>query len=174
MSLDFDEIYSEVAPSVFRYVRRLTGSRAQAEDVLQETFLKFHLQLANETEIQQYRAWLFRVATNVVRDRRRSEVSSAIREENYAARGEIIDFRNHLESQQIVRRALRHLSPRMKQVLLLSAEGFSYREISGIADVEPAYVGVLLQRARAAFKKCYEEESERTEGKKYERKRVRG
>lgn len=174
MSLDFDEIYSEVAPSVFRYVRRLTGSRSQAEDVLQETFLKFHLQLASESEIQHYRAWLFRVATNVVRDRRRSEVNSAIREENYAAKGEIVDFQDHLENKQIVRRVLGHLAPRMKQVLLLSAEGFSYREISGIADVEPAYVGVLLQRARVAFKKYYEEENERTEGRNYERKRLRG
>lgn len=184
MSLDFDEIYSEIAPSVFRYLRRLTGSRAQAEDVLQETFLKFHVQMASETEIQHYRAWLFRVATNEVKDRRRREVRSAIREENYAAKAEVIDFQSHLENRQIVRRGLSHLSPRMKQVLLLSAEGFSYREISVIADVEAAYVGVLIQRARVAFKKYFEEEDERTKkyseeedeqtnGKKYEPRKMR-
>ena len=183
MSLDFDEIYSEVAPAIFRYLRRLTASRSQAEDVLQGTFLRFHLQLARETEIQHYRAWLFRVATNEVRDRRRSEVSSAIREESYAAKAEVIDFQSHLENRQIVRRVLTHLTPRMKQVLLLSAEGFSYREIAVIADVEAAYVGVLLQRARTAFKKHFEEDGERTkkysededeqtEGKKYESRKM--
>lgn len=172
MSLDFDEIYSEIAPSVFRYLRRLTGSRTLAEDLLQETFLKFHLQLSNETEFQHYRAWIFRVATNEVKDRRRSEVRSAIREDNYASKAEVIDFQSHLENRQIVRRVMTQLSPRMKQVLLLSAEGFSYREISVIADVEAAYVGVLIQRARIAFKKHYEDEDERTKGKKYEPQRM--
>lgn len=182
MNLNFDEIYNETAPSVFRYLRRLTGSRMQAEDILQETFFKFHMQLKNNVEIQHYRAWLFRVASNIVKDKRRSEVRAAIREENYDAKAQIIDFQKDFENQQLVRRALNSLSPRMKQVLLLSAEGFSYRKISVIADVEPAYVGVLLQRARAAFKKYFEEKEqtqkhskkdESTEGKKYEPQRMR-
>lgn len=174
MSLDFDEIYNEVGPSVFRYLRRLTGSRAQAEDVLQETFLKFHLQLESKAEITHYRSWLFRVATNTVRDQRRSEVRSAIREDSYGAGAEVIDFRGHIENWQIARRVLGKMSPRMRQVLLLSAEGFSYREISTIADIEGAYVGVLLQRSRAAFRKYFQEENERTEGKQFQPRKLRG
>ena len=45
----------------------------------------------------------------------------------------------------------------MRQVLLLWSEGFSYREMADITGIEPGYVGVLLQRARAAFKKEYEQ-----------------
>jgi len=69
----------------------------------------------------------------------------------------VIDFHAELEKQQLVRRSLDQLTPRMRQVLLLVSEGFKYREISEITGVEPAYVGVLIQRGRAAFKKSYEE-----------------
>ncbi|HXG59009.1 MAG TPA: sigma factor-like helix-turn-helix DNA-binding protein, partial [Thermoanaerobaculia bacterium] len=58
---------------------------------------------------------------------------------------------------QLTRRALRRLPPRMRQVLLLWSEGFTYREIGGITSIEPGYVGVLLQRARAVFKREFEQ-----------------
>lgn len=156
MKPEFDEVYSENAPSILRYVRRLSGSRDQAEDVLQETFLRFYKQLELDIEIENYRAWLFRVASNIVKDRRRSETRSAIREQSYSLGGTVVDFRKDYEIQQTIKRAVTGLSPRMKMVLLLSAEGFSYREISSITHIESAYVGVILQRARQAFRKNME------------------
>ena len=167
VSLDFDEIYNEVAAGVYRYLRRLTGSRALAEDILQETFIKLHKQLAAGTEIAHPRAWLFQVATNLSKDEKRNEIRAAVREEHYAAQPTVIEFHTQVEKQQVIRRALDQLTPRMRQVLLLFSEGFTYREISEISGVEPAYVGVLLQRARAAFKKCYEEEQESSRGERY-------
>ncbi len=69
VSPDFDEIYREIAPSVYRYLRRLTGSRAHAEDILQETFMKLHGQLTTGVTVSHPRAWLFQVATNQRRSR---------------------------------------------------------------------------------------------------------
>ncbi len=60
-------------------------------------------------------------------------------------------------------RTLKLLPPRMRQVLLLQAEGFSYRETADIAGIESGYVGVLLQRARAEFRRAYEDGNERTQ-----------
>jgi len=167
VSLDFDEIYNEVAAGVYRYLRRLTGSRAHAEDILQETFMRLHAQLEAGVNISHPRAWLFQVATNLSKDEKRNEIRAAVREERYAAQPTVIEFHTQVEKQQVIRRALDQLSPRMRQVLLLFSEGFTYREISEISGVESTYVGVLLQRARVAFKKHYEDEQELNRGERY-------
>ncbi|MGH9940617.1 MAG: RNA polymerase sigma factor [Blastocatellia bacterium] len=174
MKPDFDDIYNEVGPGVYRYLRRLTGSRSQAEDILQETFLKLHAQLASGVTITHCRAWLFQVATNLVKDEKRREIRSALREERYVTQPKVVDFHTRLEKQQIVRRTLARLTPRMRQALLLYAEGFSYREISEISGAEAAYMGVLLQRARAAFRKYYEEEYGRHHGEEPRPHSLRG
>ena len=156
----FQEIFSRDAPAIFRYLRRLTGSRQTAEDLLQEAFLKLHLQLTSAAPLDNPRAWLFRVATNLARDRARAELHAGAREQEYAAALRPVDFRQHLEQRQSVTGALGRMPPRMRQVLLLQAEGFTYREIAEIASIESGYVGVLLQRARAEFRRVYEEQNE--------------
>jgi RNA polymerase sigma-70 factor (ECF subfamily) len=76
------ELYAEHAGALWRYALRLTGDRARAEDVVQETLLRAwqHPQIADDSE-RSPRAWLFRVARNMIIDERRSsrfrnEVSS--------------------------------------------------------------------------------------------------
>jgi RNA polymerase sigma-70 factor (ECF subfamily) len=59
-----------------------------------------------------------------------------------------------------VRRALDRLPEREQRLLLLQAEGYSYREIAEALELNEASVGVLLARARRAFRKTYEEPSD--------------
>jgi RNA polymerase sigma-70 factor (ECF subfamily) len=158
VDLAFDDAYDRHAPSVYRYLRRLTGSSEAAEDLLQETFLKLHLQLSGGVSPTQVRAWLFRVSTNLARDRERTSIRSRLRDERYAEpRPVVLDFRRSLEDQEIIRVALRRVAPRMRQVLLLFAEGLTYREIAELTGIEVTYVGVLLHRGRAAFRRHLEE-----------------
>jgi RNA polymerase sigma factor (sigma-70 family) len=99
------------------------------------------------------------VATNVARNKRRDSVRAAIREELYLATpNRVVDIHNRLENQEAVRQVLANLSPRMRQALLLFSEGFSYREIAQIAEIEATHVGTLLQRAREAFREMFEEQ----------------
>jgi RNA polymerase sigma-70 factor (ECF subfamily) len=160
----FQEAFDRNAPALFRYLRRLTGSRQQAEDLTQETFLKLHVQLTDSTPPDNVRAWLFRVATNLAHDRQKSAIRSLVREFEHAPSTQPIDFRAQVEQRQQVSRALARLTPRMRQVLLLHAEGFRYREIAEIAGIEVGYVGVLLQRARAEFRRVYEEIDGQSQG----------
>ncbi len=155
MSANFRELFDQSGPAVLRYLRRLTGSRAEAEDILQETFLKLHLQSSSDVRLDNARAWIFRVATNLARDRERHrlvELRGASRTDDR----HVVDFETRLQRQQLTRRTLRRMPPRMRQVLILWSEGFSYREIADITAIEAVYVGVLLQRARAAFRKYYD------------------
>ena len=157
MAKNFEETYERLAPAVYRYLRRLTNARVPAEDLLQETFFKLHLEWEAGTEIENVRAWLFRVATNLARSRGRAEQRALLRDGRHQPEQRISDFERNLGERQAIRRALVQLPPRMRQVLLLFSEGFTYREIAEIVGAEMEYVGVLLQRARAAFRRHYEE-----------------
>jgi RNA polymerase sigma-70 factor, ECF subfamily len=67
------ELYTEHASALWRYALRLTGDRARAEDVVQETLLRAwqHPNAFEDTE-RSPRPWLFRVARNMIIDERRS------------------------------------------------------------------------------------------------------
>lgn len=154
----FREVFDSLAPALLRYVRRLTGSNSDAEEIVQDTFMKLHCQMIEGVELSNVRAWLFRVATNAARDLER-ERRVRTRDAAQPPDVNLVDFETVLHRQQLTRRALRRLPPRMRQVLLLWSEGFTYREMAEVAGIEPGYIGVLLQRARAAFKKEFEQES---------------
>ena len=61
------------------------------------------------------------------------------------------------ETQQRVRLALSKLKPEWAQILLLRANGYSYKEIASHLEISPASVGTLLIRAEDGFEKCYVE-----------------
>lgn len=66
-------LYDEHAAALWRYALRLTGDRARAEDVVQETLLRAwqHPEVTDDSE-RSARAWLFTVARNMIIDDRRS------------------------------------------------------------------------------------------------------
>ena len=67
------ELYDEHAAALCHYAWQLTGDRARAEDVVQETLLRAwqHPEVANDSE-RSPRSWLFTVARNMIIDERRS------------------------------------------------------------------------------------------------------
>jgi RNA polymerase sigma-70 factor, ECF subfamily len=153
-----DRLYAEYGPPLLRYLRRLAGPDEDPQDALHETFLRLWRQ-PNPDTIDNIRAWLFRVATNVAHNRRRDVRRS--REREQVAFGEAAvagDAHEQLEIRQRVSRALASVDDRARRVLLLYAEGFTYREIAGILDLQPGHVGVLMQRARDQFRRSTEVE----------------
>src|SRR6202035_4592529 len=66
-------LFDEHGAALWRYAVRLTGDRARAEDVVQETLLRAwqHREVVDDSE-RPVRAWLFTVARNMIIDERRS------------------------------------------------------------------------------------------------------
>ena len=62
-----------------------------------------------------------------------------------------------LRLQAKVREALSRLSLRERELLLLRAEGYSYRDLAAVLELNQASVGTLLARAKRTFEKVYEE-----------------
>jgi RNA polymerase sigma-70 factor (ECF subfamily) len=59
------------------------------------------------------------------------------------------------EARRRVRGALERLSERERRLLLLRAEGYSYRDLARALELNEASVGTLLARARRAFRAAY-------------------
>lgn len=141
-------------PALFRYCHRLTGDADAAEDVAQEAFVRL-LTRDVEGPAAGVRAWLFQVATHLVRDRYRvSENRIRLLETYPGSQATQPDAQERLERDErvgAVKAAMESLPERDRVMLLMREEGFNYREIGEAVSVQPTSVGTLLARAQQRF-----------------------
>lgn len=142
----FRTFYSRTARQLRAYLVRGAGSVELADDLLQEAYYRF-LRSGFASDDETYRKnYLFRIATNLLRDHfRRSQPEVEQTMEHGDGGGH--DDRLHLRSD--VGRTLAELKPRERQLLWLAyVEGSSHREIAGILGLKAASIRSLLFRAR--------------------------
>ncbi len=166
MALEFDALFSELFerefPRLFRYLDRLSGEPDLAADLVQEAFVR----LNDRGEMPDRPAlWLVTVALNLFRNvkttrSRRRRLLTATRVEatladsppNPAERVQAEETRAQ------VRHAIDRLEDRDRQLLLLRAEGYSYRDMASVLGLNENSVGTLLARAKRAFREAYQED----------------
>ena len=145
----FRAFYDRTARPVWGYLARLTGDRALADDLLQETFYRFLRSGASHESEAHRRNSLFKIATNLARDahRRRRVLPFFAAELPDVPSGD--DLSGRFERSTDVGRAMRGLKPRDRAMLWLAyAEGSSHQEIAGVMGVKTGSVKLLLFRAR--------------------------
>jgi RNA polymerase sigma-70 factor (ECF subfamily) len=166
---DFD-FPAEVAANIdalYRGALRMTGSREEAEDLVQETFLRayrFRHQFQPGTN---FKAWLFKIQTNIFRSRYRklwnSPQSLEDTEDFYLYQhlgpdtppgdDPAADVLDKLGVEE-VRRAIEDLPPVYRAaVLLTDVEGFSYKETADILEIPVGTVMSRLHRGRQRLQK---------------------
>ena len=157
---ELSELYRATARQLFRYGLLLSRNLGLVEDAVQETFLKFYIQREQRGQIQDQKAWLFRVLHNYILDQQKSHSSKMSVEldaaHEYADRNQSPE--RSFEYTEAMRLAFTVLSPREMQCLQLRAEGFSYKEIAGILVIEPGTVGALLTRSSEKIRKAFGQE----------------
>jgi len=137
--------FEQHGTALYRFCHGMLGSRADAQDAVQETFLKLLEHLRRGGDHANVRAWLFAVAANACRDRlRRRRRWLPWRAELDVRSVEPADDTRDIAS---ARAALRRLSARDRMLLTLRAQGLSYREIGVAAGIRETSVGRLLARA---------------------------
>ena len=146
---EFERFHAQTAAGLWAYLRRLGGDAALADDVLQESYVKFLGHAALGSSEREQRAFLYRIATNQMRDRWRSRkreilgLASLFGGWEETRSGRDVPLRVDLES------ILHRLEPRERALLWLAyVEEYDHREIAGILGVKEASVRVLLFRAR--------------------------
>jgi len=141
-------LYTEFGEMVFRTARRLTGNRADAEDVTQEVFVRLALTVAGFSgDAERFPAWLRRIAvrTSLMRlrsGRRRREVDV----EGVAA---LVSSADRTLERLSLETALTRLSLEHRTVFLLKeVEGYDHREIAELLGITVSNSEVRLHRAR--------------------------
>ena len=146
---------------VFRTAQRITGSAADAEDVLQAVFLRLIKGQDDYDLSRNPEAYLSRAAINasldLIRSRTRSKVVGLddVNTESLAS-----GFRNpelahaDRELQTLVRQAVGRLGKTAGEMFVLRYyEGFDNKEIAALLNTSPLVVGVVLHRARTKLRK---------------------
>jgi RNA polymerase sigma-70 factor (ECF subfamily) len=144
----FAGFYQRSAPGLRAYLTRVSGNHALADDLVQESYLRFLCATCPEGGEVNYRRYLYRIATNLLRDhwrRPRATCIEDVPEQLLAAR----DGLSHIDSQALLDPAMARMRPRERQILWLAhAEGYSHREIAEITGLSAAGIRLLLFRAR--------------------------
>lgn len=154
------EVHDAHYASLFRYFDRLSGDPDLAADVVQEAFVRLY---RRGTLPDRPDRWLVTVALNLFRNERstarrrgalRLEHGTDLSPARQPTPAESVEA---IERQARVRAALEGLSQRERELLLLRAEGYGYRDLAAILELNEASVGTLLARAKQAFRANWEE-----------------
>ena len=147
----FRTFYELTARPVRVYLSRLTGDDRLADDLLQETYYRFLRANATFESDEHRKNYLFRIATNLVHDQRRTPFM----EVPVTAIADVPDVTARAQAaEQAARRldlhrALKRLKPRERSMLWLAyAQGWSHEEIAGAIGVKTGSLKAMLHRAR--------------------------
>lgn len=148
--MSFDKIYYQHYHELRRFGHQFRISPEKIEDLIQETFLRFYLEVKKSVVFDNPRAWLYKVLlnlfkTNLAKEKRELKNSNYLKEEGDTS-SDIQDEYIINEKQRIVYKMLRQLCEKEKTILLLYNMDFSYSEIAEIMDINPNSVGKMLVR----------------------------
>jgi RNA polymerase sigma-70 factor, ECF subfamily len=146
------DLYRIWAKGLLRYTVCIVKDLDLAQEVVQETFLRYYECRLKKEPAPMSPGWIYRVARNYAIDRIRAERIGSYVDIGDAAR--IPDHRSSLESDfercEAIRQIAALLAPRELECVQLRFEGFKYKEIAEILGIESGTVGAILARA---FKK---------------------
>ena len=167
----FEELAMEHMPSLYTAALRMTRNTSDAEDLVQETYLKAYRAFHTFQEGTNLKAWLYRILTNTFINtyrakKRRPDESNIDELENLylyrrlgglegatagrSAEEEVLD--KFTESE--VKEAIEVLPEQFRLAVLLGdVEGFSYKEIAEILEIPIGTVMSRLHRGRRALQK---------------------
>ncbi len=158
------ELYERYRPQLFAFCLHRLGSREEAEDAVQSTFLKAFRSLQRGVEPRVGGAWLFKIAENVCSSRQRSS-SRRRRLESTSdlhALQDVLPSRGGDADELFgLTEALGAMPPKQRRALLLREwHGLSYAEISSELELSQSAVETLLFRARRSLARGLEEPPE--------------
>ena len=144
----FAGFYERSARSLWAYLARVGGDAALADDLMQESYVRFLTAAYPADGEVAMRRYLFRIGTNLLRDhwrRQRSTSIDDVPEERFATSSDAA----RTEAEAVLGPALKQLRPRDRQLLWLAyAEGYNHREIAEVMGLASASIRLLLFRAR--------------------------
>ena len=151
-----EELFTALESPLLSYALRLSGGRQVAEDLVQEAFMKLHIQFA---EVREPRRWLYRTVHNLALNQRRDSAKSIPLQpqcdESDAPAADTADPQPlpdeqiaRIEGIGLVRLSLAALDERSRELIRLKFnEDLSYAEIGARTGLKTGHIGYLLHHA---------------------------
>lgn len=153
----FEAFFDAERGRLFGALCLMTGDRHEAEEVMQDAFLKLWERWDHLGHVEDLTAYLYRTAMNGFRSRRRR---AALAVRRVAGRREASDAFAAVEDRDEVIRALRRVTPQQRAALVLTGLlDLSAEEAGRVLGVKPVTVRALASKARAAVREAAEEEA---------------
>ncbi len=168
----FAELVELYKDKIYHLGYRMLNQKQEAEDIVQETFLRVYMNLEKYDENQKFSTWIYRIATNLCIDRlRKRKPSYSIDAE--VTDGEGTDWHAMLasneagpdeelilsETQDNIREAIQTLPPKYKTVVILRyLHDMSLQEISDVLEMPVTTVKTRVHRGREFLRKKLESE----------------
>lgn len=158
----FETLFARHYAEVFGVVYRIVGTSEEAEELVQDTFLKLYRRPIADDDDANVRGWLYRVATNAAFNSVRSRRRRLGWLQRFAGRADRhtdddpLDLVARRDEADIVRQHLAGLPERQRLALVLRSSGMSYAEVADAIGVSASSVGTILARAEKAFRASYE------------------
>ncbi|WP_424215286.1 RNA polymerase sigma factor [Streptomyces sp. BI20] len=162
----FAEIYREHARAIHGHVVRMTADPVAAEDIVSLTFLEAWRLREGFSGVENRRAWLFGVATNVLRNHRRAARRHRAAMSRMPPPPQVPDFSEGVVSgiedrrrMEAALRALGRLRRSDREVLLLHlVSGLTHEEVARACGVSVGTARSRLSRARSRLRKLTDEQ----------------
>lgn len=163
----FEILFHRYRDAVYRYVYQMVNRRDEAEDIVQEVFVRAYQNLHRYRDEAKFTTWLFRIAANLHTDRVRmakrrqtleqQEASGAL---SWMTIGTQEDPIQNLENENrhlLLRKALSELPEHHKQAIILrDIEEREYEEVAKILNCSLGGAKLRVLRARRALKELVE------------------
>lgn len=155
----FEALFAAYQQPILNYLYRLVGDSAHAEELCQEAFARAYGARRALEGVQNVRAWLYRIATNVARDhlRRRRLIAWLPLFEQEPALSVQGPETTAAETLRVRQTLLRLDSDLRVPLILYSCQELSTQEIAYVLGISRDAVKQRLVRARLRFKELYEE-----------------
>lgn len=150
----FSVLYDRHSQRVFAYCRRFLGNTENAEDVFQETFIRFFNSSKNSERVMtNVAAFIVKIARNLCLTYKSSEIVK-VEYQEYMGESHLEDLSlEDNEMVHLVQLAIKKLPEEYKEPLVLKEyEGFSYQEISEITGESVSNIKVRIFRAKQKLK----------------------
>ena len=159
----FELLFERHRLLVYRFAYQMTNSRDDAEDVVQEAFVRAYQNLHRYRDEAKFTTWILRIVTNLCTDRARSgnrrtalEQQEATRGLDWMTIGTTVDPVENLEGDRRIdalKRALSALPPHHRSVIVLrDLEGREYPEIAQVLNCTVGGAKLRVLRARRALR----------------------
>src|SRR5579864_1485150 len=152
------QLFLEARDDVYRYLLTLGLYPPQAQEAAQEVFLRLYVTLKKGEDVQNPRAWIFRVAHNLglkIRAKQSTQAPFDPEIELKLSSAELNPEQSLLERERstLFHRAVQGLSEQQRRCLFLRLEGLRYPEIGAALGISASAVGEFLRRAIVRLKR---------------------